>query len=97
MYSEFKYYADADSKDRASFEGQKNLIKYYGEAVSSANPLPTRVVSDYIELIKAEGVKTESSLFKSLQSAWLNKALNLRNRKKLADTLDATLKAQLEA
>jgi len=97
MYSEFKYYADADSKDRASFEGQKNLIKYYGEAVNSANPLPTRVVNDYVELIKAEGVKTESPLSKSLKSAWLNKALNLRNRKKLADILDATLKAQLEA
>jgi hypothetical protein len=72
------------------------LIKYYGEAVNSANPLLTRVVNDYVELIKAEGVKTESPLFKSLKSAWLNKALNLRNRKKLTDTLDATLKAQLE-
>jgi la-related protein 1 len=97
MYSEFKYYADADAKDRVTSEGQENLIKYYAEAVGSPNPIPTRVVNDYIELVKAEGPKTENPLFQSLQSAWLNKALNLRNRKKLADSLDTGLKAQLEA
>lgn len=97
MYSEFKYYADADAKERVSYEGQKNLIKYYGEVVSSANAIPTRVVKDCIELVKADGPKTDSQLFKSLQSAWLNTALNLRNRKKLADALDDSLKAQLEA
>jgi la-related protein 1 len=97
MYNEFKYYADTDAKDRVSFEGQEALIKYYCESVGSANPLPTRVVNDYIELLKTEGPKVDSELFKSLQSAWLNKALNLRNRKKLSDILDSGLKAQLEA
>lgn len=97
MYSEFKYYADADAKERVSFEGQKNLVKYYGEAVSSANPIPTRVVKDCIELAKSEGPKQESTLFKSLKAAWQNQALNLRNRKTLADNLDESLKSQLEA
>ena len=97
MYSEFKYYADADAKERVSLEGQKNLIKYYVEAVRSANPIPTRVVNDYIELVKAEGPSPESTLFTSLQAAWSNKALNLRNRKTLTDCIDQTLKAQLEA
>lgn len=97
MYSEFKYYAEADAKERVSFEGQKNLVKYYGEAVQSANAIPTRVVKDYVEFVKAEGPKPESAAFKSLQAAWRNGALNLRNRKKLSDTLDDGLKAQLDA
>lgn len=96
MYSEFKYYADADAKERVSLEGQKNLVKYYIEAVKSANPLPTRVVKDYIELVKSEGPSPESTLFTSLQAAWSNKALNLRNRKTLADCIDQDLKSQLE-
>lgn len=97
MYNEFKYYADADAKDRVSFEGQKNLVKYYGEAISSANPIPACVIKDYIELVKAEGPKPESTAFKSLQAAWRNSALNLRNRKLLNDQLDDDLKARLEA
>lgn len=97
MYSEFKYYAETDAKERVSFEGQKNLVKYYGEAVQSANALPIRVAKDYIEFVKAEGPKTESAAFKSLQAAWRNGALNLRNRKKLSDNLDDGLKAQLDA
>lgn len=97
MYSEFKYYADADAKERVSFEGQKNLLKYYGEAVNSANAIPTRVVKDYVDFIKAEGPKAESTAFKSLQAAWRNGALNLRNRKKLSDILDEDLKKQLDA
>ncbi|KAM0723237.1 hypothetical protein Q7P37_001437 [Cladosporium fusiforme] len=97
MYSEFKYYADADAKDRVSFEGHKNLIKYYGEAVGSANPIPARVIKDYVELVKAEGLKSDSTAFKSLQAAWRNNALNLRNRKLLDESIDDALKAKLEA
>ena len=96
MYAEFKHYATQDAKDRASFTGQQNLVKYYDQALNSQNQISARVVKDYVELVKSDTPKPDNSAFKHLRAAWRNGALNLRNRKKLADILDPALKEALE-
>jgi la-related protein 1 len=96
MYSEFKYYANDDAKNRFSFIGLNNLVQYYSKSLSSHHPIRDRVVKDYVELVKSEPAKMEGAAFKTLRSAWRNGALNLKNRKKLADTLDAQVKFDLD-
>lgn len=97
MYREFKYYAEADTSERHSFSGKTSLLKYYGQALSSTYPIPTCVLNDYIATVKSEGAKSDGAAFKQLRQAWRNGALNLRNRKKLAEAVDDSLKALLEA
>lgn len=96
MYREFKYYAEADAAERHSFSGKNTLLKYYGQALSSTHPIPTCVLNDYITTVRSEGPKTDGVAFKQLRQAWRNGALNLRNRKKLTEAVDDSLKALLE-
>lgn len=96
MYREFKYYAEADAAERHSFSGKKTLLKYYGQALSSTYPIPTCVLNDYITTVKSEGPKADGAAFKQLRQAWRNGALNLRNRKKLTEAVDESLKVLLE-
>lgn len=96
MYSEFKYYANEDANERHNLSGLHNLLRFYAQALNSHNPIRERVVKDYVTLVKNEHPKLEGAAFKQLRSAWRNGALNLKNRKKLSDHLDADFKAQLD-
>jgi len=96
MYREFKYYAETDAAERHSFAGKNSLLKYYGQALSSTHQIPSCVLNDYITTVKSEGPKTDGAAFKQLRQAWRNGALNLRNRKKLTEAVDDSLKTMLE-
>ncbi|EMD00720.1 hypothetical protein BAUCODRAFT_61582 [Baudoinia panamericana UAMH 10762] len=96
MYDEFKYFAHSDSQDRCSYVGLLNLAKFYDQALQSHNSIRDRVVKDYVEMVRTEPAGLEGTAFKSLRSAWRNGALNLKNRKKLLDVVDGSLKARLD-
>lgn len=97
MYAEFKHFAGDDAKTRHSSVGQDSLVKFYDQALNSGNSIPTRVARDYVELVKAEDSNSGGQAFKNLHRAWRNGALNLRNRKRLADLVDEELKRLLES
>ncbi|KAK5137396.1 hypothetical protein LTR08_008974 [Meristemomyces frigidus] len=97
MYSEFKYYATKDEQDRHNATGLQNLVKFYAQALLSHNPIRDRLVKDYVDLVANEPAKLDGGAFKELRSAWRNGALNLKNRKKLADLVDDSLKGRLES
>lgn len=97
MYTEFRHYAMEDASERHSSTGLDNLVKYYSESLSSANAIRDRIARHYVELVKSESAKQDSSAFKQLRAAWRNGALNLKNRKKLSDIIDDALKAELES
>ncbi|TKA28738.1 hypothetical protein B0A50_03066 [Salinomyces thailandicus] len=97
MYHEFKHYATEDGKERHNTTGMQNLVKFYAQALLSHNPIRDRLVRDYAELVNTEPAKLEGTAFKTLRSAWRNGALNLKNRKKLADIVDDALKERLES
>ena len=96
MYSEFKYYANDDANQRHNVTGLQNLVQFYSQALTRHNPIRDRVIKDYVELVKNEPRKLGGSAFKTLRGHWRNGALNLKNRKKLADIVDDKLKAQLD-
>ena len=97
MYNEFKYYAIEDGKERHNITGMQNLVKFYAQALLSHNPIRDRLVRDYVELVNTEPAKLDGAAFKNLRSAWRNGALNLKNRKKLSDIVDDSLKERLES
>ncbi|KAI7111520.1 hypothetical protein KC343_g6051, partial [Hortaea werneckii] len=92
----FRYYATEDGKERHNVTGMQNLVKFYAQALLSHNPIRDRLVRDYVELVKTEPTKLEGTAFKNLRAAWRNGALNLKNRKKLSDLVDESLKERLE-
>lgn len=96
MYSDFKHYAHEDARQRNSVAGLKNLVTFYQQSLLK-NPIRDRVAKDYVELVKNEPSGLEGTAFKTLRSAWRDGALNLKNRKKLADILDGQLKEQLDS
>ena len=96
MYTEFQYYANEDAKERHNFTGLQNLVKFYSQSLSSHNPIRDRVVKDYVELVKNEPAELKNAAFKELRGAWRNGALNLKNRKKLADIVSEVLKEKLD-
>jgi la-related protein 1 len=97
MYSEFKRLANEDASDRYDFVGLQNLVKFYAQSLSSQNMIRDQVARDYVQLVNEEPAKLENAAFKSLRSAWRNGALNLKNRKKLANVLDDKLKEKLDS
>ena len=96
MYADFKHFANEDARNRYCFTGLNNLVQFYSKSLLSHNPIRERVLRDYVELVKTEPPKMEGTAFKTLRSAWRNGALNLKNRKKLADIVDEKLKEQLD-
>lgn len=96
MYTEFKDHANEDGKSRHNFTGLQNLIKFYSQSLASHNPIRDRVVKDYVQLVQNEPQELKRAAFKDLRAAWRNGALNLKNRKKLADILDDELKEKLD-
>ncbi|CAK4032255.1 Hypothetical predicted protein [Lecanosticta acicola] len=97
MYREFKGYAHSDGQDRHTVVGLQNLVQFYAKALESGNPIRDQVVKDYVSLVNAEPPSLQGLAFKQLRQAWRNGALNLKNRKKLADIVDEKLKARLES
>ena len=97
MYSDFKFFATADATERHNTVGMQNLVKFYSECLSSNNNIiRDRVAKDYVELALNEPSTLDGLAFKKLRSAWRNGALNLKNRKKLADIIDPGLKDALD-
>lgn len=97
MYQEFKFLAANDASRRHNNTGLKNLIKYYNEALSSQINIREDVTRDYAVLVKTEGNKNERSALEQLKNAWRSGSINLKNRKKLAEALDESIKAELDA
>lgn len=97
MYSEFRQLASSDTTQRHNDTGISNLIKYYSESLSSQIPIRDNVAKDYVELVKSESSNADRPAFKQLRAAWRNGALNLKNRKKLGDLLDSSIKSELDA
>lgn len=95
MYNEFRQLAFQDSEQGCA-TGMNNLIKYYSEALSSQHPLRSRVARHYVELVKSESHGSDRPAFEQLRMAWRNGALNMKNRKKISDYVDADLKAELD-
>lgn len=97
MYGEFKFFAGDDAQQRRSPVGLQNLVQFYAKALASSNPIRDHIVKDYVDLVKAEPTILNGQARKQLRQAWRNGALNLKNRKKLADILDDDIKRSLEA
>ncbi|KAF2472197.1 uncharacterized protein BDR25DRAFT_19161 [Lindgomyces ingoldianus] len=96
MYNEFRHFAFEDVTQKMSDVGLRNLIKYYGESLSSSQSLiRERVARHYVDLVRSED-ENQRPAFRQLRSAWRNGALNLRNRKRIGDFLDEELKGSLE-
>jgi la-related protein 1 len=96
MYDEFRHFAFNDSAHRISGVGLGNLIKFYGESLASPQSLiRKRIARDYVELVKAED-EYQRPAFKQLRSALQNDTLNARNRERIGDVLEPSLKASLE-
>lgn len=96
MYNEFRQFAHEDATEHSSGTGMVNLIKYYSEALSSQHLIRDRVARHYIELVNDEDPGKDRPAFKQLRAAWRNGALNIKNRKRVSDLIDATLRAELE-
>ncbi|KAF2842369.1 hypothetical protein M501DRAFT_928338 [Patellaria atrata CBS 101060] len=97
MYDEFRRLAFDDANLRMSDTGVRNLLKYYGEALSSQNIIRDRIARHYVNFVLSEDPSSDKPALKQLRSAWRNGALNLKNRKKISAYVDANLKAALEA
>ncbi|KAF2154723.1 hypothetical protein K461DRAFT_291643 [Myriangium duriaei CBS 260.36] len=97
MYHEFKSLAADDASQRHNGTGLKNLVKYYNEALSSQINIRENIARDYAEMVKSESSKSEKFASSRLKDAWRSGSMNLKNRKKLADYLDETIRSDLEA
>ncbi|KAK5114849.1 hypothetical protein LTR62_002006 [Meristemomyces frigidus] len=96
MYTEFQHYANEDAKTRHNVSGLQNLIKFYDQALLSANAIRDRVAKDYGKLVNDEPAELDGAAFKQLRSAWRNGAMNLKNRKKMIDVLSPAVRARLD-
>lgn len=96
LYEEFRHLALSDAATRSSQVGLTNLIKYYGDSLASQQTVRYGVAEDYVQLVKAEDSQNGRSAFKNLRSAWRNGALNMKNRKRISDFIDPSLRAELD-
>jgi la-related protein 1 len=96
MYTEFRHFAFEDSAHRGSHIGLTNLIKYYGESLSSTqSPIRKHIARHYVELVQSE-MESYRPAFEQLKSAYRSDALDSRNRQVLAELLDPELIASLQ-
>ncbi|KAL8808134.1 MAG: hypothetical protein Q9200_004389 [Gallowayella weberi] len=96
MYQEFRQIAFEDAEKRDSNVGLKNLIQYYNESILSHKVISDQIASDLLGLVMSEGQKHERPAFDKLRAAWRNGAFNMKNRKKLDNIIDPSLKVELE-
>ena len=95
MYQEFRQTALEDA-DRGSNTGLSNLIQYYDQSILSQKVISNQIASDFVDLVMSENLKTEKPAFDRLRTAWRNGAFNMKNRKKIDNIIDITLKQELE-
>lgn len=93
MYDEFRHLAYED-KQHQSDVGHRNLIKFYGESLSSTNLIRARVARHYVALVKEE--PENGPAFRQLRTTLRDGALDPRNRKRVLDHLDSKLRSALE-
>ncbi|KAF2804834.1 uncharacterized protein BDZ99DRAFT_396887, partial [Mytilinidion resinicola] len=96
MYDEFRRFAFEDAAQNLSDVGLRNLIKFYGESLSSETTIRTRIARHYVDLVKLENADASRPALIQLRSAWRNGALNLKNRKRISDFIDDELRSLLE-
>lgn len=97
MYDEFRHLAREDVDRGFSDSGMKHLLAYYNEALVNHRIIRDRVARHYVQLvIREDGAKSVRPAFEQLRKAWLNGALNLRNRKRVTDWMSDELKAELD-
>ncbi|KAI9710905.1 MAG: hypothetical protein M1820_002340 [Bogoriella megaspora] len=96
MYNEFRKYAFQDVNERESSTGINNLIEFYGKSLSSQQPIRARVARHYADLVKREDRESNRPAYYQLREQWRDDALNMQNRSKISEYIDADLRAELE-
>jgi len=96
MYDEFRQIALEDVEQNLSDVGMRNLIKYYGESLSSQTTIREHIARHYVDVVKSDNADVSRPALKQLRSAWRNGALNLKSRKKISDFIDDDLRNLLE-
>lgn len=97
MYDEFRQLAREDIGRGYSDLGMKHLLAYYNEALVNQRNIRDRVARHYVQLVTEEdAAKPSRPAFEQMRKAWLNGALNFRNRKRVADRMSDDLKAELD-
>ena len=97
MYMEFRTFAMEDASTRNEFKGLNSLLKYYGKAIAFQDaPIRRSVAQDYVNLVRSEPRESDRPAFKQLRAAWRDGALNMKNRKRVKDFLDAGLEEELD-
>lgn len=91
MYDEFRHFAREDVTQKMSDVGLNNLVKYYGESLSSPFVIRERVARDYVELVQSEGFESDNAAFKQLRSVWRDGAVNLMNRERIGALMGSEL------
>ncbi|KAF2018875.1 hypothetical protein BU24DRAFT_106974 [Aaosphaeria arxii CBS 175.79] len=95
MYEEFRRFAFEDFLHNNSVVGFANLVKYYGDTLSSSQSLiRERVARDYVDLVRIEATILRPA-FDQLQSSLREGGLSDRNRDTITQFLDPELKAFL--
>jgi len=96
MYDEFRRFAFEDAAHNMTNVGLSNLIKFYGESLSSRqNVIRDRVARDYVDLVKSEDANCCPALGQ-LRSTLCSERMHPCSRKRIDDWLDDDLLALLE-
>lgn len=94
MYNEFRQLAFEDA-ETGSQTGKLNLLKYYGNALSSQDPIRNRVARHYVQLAKSEEGQDERPATTQLRTTWKDGNLNMQNRKIIREYMDQAFEAAL--
>jgi la-related protein 1 len=96
MYDEFRRFAFEDAAHNMTNVGLSNLIKFYGESLSSRhNVIRDRVARDFVDLVKSEDANCCPALGQ-LRSALYSERMHPCSRKRIDGRLDDDLLALLE-
>lgn len=95
MYHEFKSLAAEDASQRHNKTGMVNLSKFYSEALVSQINIRTNVARDYAVVVNHESNRSERPAFEQLKQTWTSASVNLKNRKKVSEFLDQSVKIEL--
>lgn len=94
MYNEFRQLVFEDAEN-GSQTGKSNLLKYYGNALSSQDPIRSRVARHYVQLAKSEEGNDQRPATMQLRTAWKDESLNVKNRKTIREYMDQAFEAAL--
>jgi la-related protein 1 len=94
MYNEFRQLAFEDAEN-GSQTGKSNLLKYYGNALSSQDPIRGRIARHYVQLAKSEEGQDERPATTQLRTTWKDGVINKQNRKIIREYMDQAFEAAL--